>query len=77
MWSSGFWIQYTPSVFRDFEPVDDTNLDHFLLFGMQFSKTLSGSLTLGSIERPPTQNPSLARSSDEFAELTLHIVLPW
>jgi hypothetical protein len=77
VWSSGFWIQYTPSLFRDFEPVDDTNLDHFLLFGMQFSKTLSGSLTLGSIERPPIQNPSLARSSDEFAELTLHIVLPW
>jgi len=77
VWGSQFWIQYTGSLFRDFEPVDDTNLDHFLLFGMQFSKTLSGSLTLGSIERPPIQNPNLARSSDQFAEVTLHIVLPW
>ena len=77
VWGSRFWIQYTGSLFRDFEPVDDTNLDHFLLFGMQFSKTLSGSLTLGSIERPPIQDPNFARSSDQFAELTLHIVLPW
>jgi hypothetical protein len=77
VWSSGFWIQYTPSLFRDFEPVDDTNLDHFLLFGMQFSKTLGASLTVGSIERPPIQDPGLARGSDQFAEITLHIVLPW
>jgi len=77
VWNSRFWIKYTPSLFRDFQPVDDTNLDHFLLFGMQFSKTLGGSLTLGSIERPPIQDPGLARSSDQFAEVTLHIVLPW
>jgi hypothetical protein len=77
VWSSGIWIKYTPSFFRDFQPVDDTNLDHFLLFGMQFSKIVGASLTLGSIERPPIQDPSLARSSDQFAEVTLHIVLPW
>jgi len=77
VWGSRFWIKYTPSYFRDFQPVDDTNLDHFLLFGMQFSRVLGASLTLGNIERPPNQDPSLARDSDSFAEITLHIVLPW
>jgi hypothetical protein len=77
VWGSRFWIKYTPSFFRDFQPVDDTNLDHFLLFGMQFSKIVGASLTLGSIERPPIQDPGLAQSSDQFAEVTLHIVLPW
>ncbi len=77
VWSSRYWIRYTPSLFHDFQPVDDTHLDHFLLFGMQFSKTIGASLTLGSIERPPIQGPDLARSSDQFAEVTLHIVLPW
>lgn len=75
--NSGFWIDYTASIFRDFEPVETTNEDHFLTFGQQFTKVLGASLTIGSIERPPIQNPDLARSSDEFLELTLHFVLPW
>ena len=74
---SGFWINYTPSLFRDFEPKDDTNLDHFLTFGLQFTKLLGTSLTLGSIERPPVQDAGPARSSDEFVQITLHFVLPW
>ena len=74
---TGFWIDYTASVFRDFEPVETTNEDHFLTFGQQFTKVLGGSVTLGSIERPPIQNPDFARSSDEFVELTLRFVLPW
>jgi hypothetical protein len=74
---SGFWIDYTASIFRDFEPVETTNEDHFLTFGQQFTKVLGASVTLGSIERPPIQNPDFARSSDEFVELTLHFVLPW
>ena len=73
----GFWIDYTASIFRDFEPVETTNEDHFLTFGKQFTKVLGGSVTLGSIERPPIQNPDFARGSDEFVELTLHFVLPW
>jgi len=73
---SGFWIDYTASLFRDFEPVETTNEDHFLTFGQQFTKVLGGSVTLGSIERPPIQDPDFARSSDEFVELTLHFVLP-
>ena len=73
----GFWIDYTASVFRDFEPLETTNEDHFLTFGKQFTKILGSSVTLGSIERPPIQNPDFARSSDEFVELTLHFVLPW
>ncbi len=77
VWSSRYWIRYTPSLFRNFQPLDDTDLDHFLVFGMEFSKTLGASLTLGSIERPPIQNPGFARDSDQFAEVTLHIVLPW
>jgi hypothetical protein len=74
---SDFWIDYTASVFRDFEPVETTNKDHFLTFGQQFTEVLGGSVTLGSIERPPIQSPGFARSSDEFIELTLHFVLPW
>ena len=73
---SGFWIDYTASIFRDFEPVETTNEDHFLTIGQQFTKVLGGSVTLGSIERPPIQDPDFARSSDEFVELTLHFVLP-
>jgi hypothetical protein len=72
-----FWIDYTASLFRDFEPVETTNEDHFLTVGHQFTKVLGVSVTLGSIERPPIQNPAFARSSDEFVELTLHLVLPW
>jgi len=77
VWGSRFWINYTPSVFRDFEPIDDTNVDHLLSFGMQFSRVLGATLTLGNIERPPDQDPSFARDSDSFAEITLHFVLPW
>jgi hypothetical protein len=73
----GFWIDYTASLFRDFEPVETTNEDHFLTVGQQFTEVLGGSVTLGSMERPPIQNPAFARSSDEFVELTLHFVLPW
>jgi hypothetical protein len=69
------WINYTPSLFRDFKPVDDTNLDHFLTVGKQFTGILGGSLTLGSIERPPVQDPGVARSSDQFVQITLHFVL--
>ena len=76
VWSSRFWINFTPSVFRDFRPIDDTNVDLLLTFGTQFSKVLGASLTLGNIERPPNQNPGLARDSDSFAEITLHFVLP-
>lgn len=73
---SEFWINYTPSVFRDFEPVVDTNVDHFLTFGKQFTTTFGSSLTIGSIERPPVQDPAVAVPSDEFVEITVHFVLP-
>lgn len=73
---SGFWIDYTPSIFRDFEPFQDTNVDHFLTFGKQFTKLFGGSFTLGSIERPPIQQGSFVRDSDQFGEITLHFVLP-
>lgn len=74
---SGFWVDYTASIFRDFEPEVTTNEDHFLTLGMQFTKVLGGSVTLGSVERPPIQNPEFARGSDEFVELGDHFVLPW
>jgi hypothetical protein len=74
---SGFWIDFTASVFRDFEPFETTTEDYLLTVGQQFTKVLGGSVTLGSMERPPIQNPEFARSSDEFVELTLHFVLPW
>jgi hypothetical protein len=74
---SEFWIDFTASLFRDFEPVETTNEDLFLTIGQQFTRVLGGSVTLGSVERPPIQNPDYARSSDEFVELTLHFVLPW
>jgi len=74
---SGFWIDYTASIFRDFEPFETTNEDHFLTFGQQFTKVFGASVTLGSIERPPIQTPEFARGSDEFVELTAHFVLPW
>jgi hypothetical protein len=72
---SELWVNYTASLFRDFEPVDETNLDHFLTVGKQFSRTLGSSLTLGSIERPPVQDPAIARSSDQFVQITLHFVV--
>jgi hypothetical protein len=72
---SELWINYTASLFRDFQPVDDTNLDHFLTIGKQFTSTLGTSLTLGSIDRPPVQDPGIARSSDQFVQITLHFVL--
>lgn len=74
---SEFWLNYTPSLFRDFDPIDDTNLDHFLTLGKQFTPTFGGSLTLGDIERPPVQDAAVARASDQFAQITLHFVLPW
>jgi hypothetical protein len=74
---SEFWIDLTASLFRDFEPVKKTNEDLFLTIGQQFTRVLGGSVTVGSIERPPIQNLDFARSSDEFVELTLHLVLPW
>lgn len=74
---SEFWINYTPSLFHDFQPVDDTNLDHFLTFGKQFTRTLGVSMTLGLIERPPVQGASFARSSDQFTQITLHFVPPY
>jgi hypothetical protein len=74
---SEFWINYTPSLFRDFDPVDDTNLDHVLTIGKQFTRTVGSSLTLGLIERPPVQDTAAARNSDQFAQITLHFVLPW
>ena len=77
VWSSEIWINYTASAFRDFEPAGDTNVDHLLSFGMQFSKVVGGTLTVGSIERPPFQDPDIARGSDRFAQITLHFVLPW
>jgi len=72
---SELWINYTPSLFRDFKPVDDTNLDHFLTVGKQITRLLGTSLTLGSIERPSVQDPVVARSSDQFVQFTLHFVL--
>ena len=45
-------------------------------FGQQFTRVFGGTVTLGSVERPPIQNPDDARSSDEFVELTQHLVLP-
>ncbi len=77
VWGSRYWINFTPSVFRDLQPIDDTNLDLLLTFGMQFSKVVGASLTLGNIERPPNQDPEFVRDSDSFAEITLHFVLPW
>jgi hypothetical protein len=74
---SELWVNYTASLFRDFEPIEDTNLDHFLTLGKQFTKTLGASLTLGSIARPPIQDADFARDADQFAEVTLHFVLPW
>jgi len=74
---SELWINYTPSLFRDFEPIDDTNLDHFLTIGKQFTRTVGSSLTLGSIERPPVQDTATARNSDQFVQITVHFVLPW
>jgi len=74
---SEFWIDLTASVFRDFEPIETTNEDFFLTFGQQFTRVFGGSVTLGSVERPPIQSPEFARSSDQFVELTLHFVLPW
>ena len=74
---SEFWINYTASLFRDLEPVGDTNLDHFLTFGKQFTRTFGSSLTLGSIERARIQDPDISRDSDQFAEITFHFVLPW
>jgi len=35
-----------------------------------------GSFTLGSVERPPIQQGSFVRDSDQFGEITLHFVLP-
>jgi hypothetical protein len=72
---SEFWVNYTPSLFRDFQPIDDTNLDHFLTVGKQFTRTLGSSITLGLIERPPVQDPGVARASDQFVQFTLHFVL--
>jgi len=46
---------------------------HRISFGAQW---FDGSVTLGSVERPPIQNPYDSRSSDEFVELTPHLVLP-
>ena len=74
---SEFWIDLTSSIFRDFEPIVTTNEDFFLTFGQQFTEVFGASVTLGSIERPPIQNPEFARSSDQFLELTAHFVLPW
>ena len=74
---SEFWIDFTVSIFRDFEPIETTNEDLFLTFGQQFTEVFGGSVTLGSIERPPIQSPEFERSSDEYVELTLHFVLPW
>lgn len=75
--NSAFWIDFTASIFRDFEPLETTNEDLFLTFGQQFTEVFGASLTIGSIERPPIQNPEFERSSDEFIELTAHFVLPW
>jgi len=77
VFKSELWLNYTPSLFRDFEPIDDTNLDHFLTIGKQFTRTVGTSLTLGSLERPPVRDTEAARSSDQFVQLTLHFVLPW
>jgi hypothetical protein len=74
---SEFWIDLTASIFRDFEPFETINEDWFLTFGQQFTRVFGGSVTLGSIERPPIQNPGFERSSDHFIELTAHFVLPW
>lgn len=74
---SEFWVNYTPSLFRDFQPIEDTNLDHFLTFGKQFTRTLGASVTLGLVERPPVQGASFTRSSDQFVQITLHFVLPY
>ena len=72
---SELWINFTASLFQDYDPVDEINMDHFLTVGKQFTRTLGGSLTLGSIERPPVQDPGFERSSDQFAQITLHFVL--
>jgi hypothetical protein len=74
---SEFWVNYTPSVFRDFEPVDDTNVDHTLIIGQQFTRILAVSLTLGTVERNQVQGGQIQRGSDRRAGFTLHFVLPW
>lgn len=74
---SEFWIDLTASIFRDFEPIVTTNEDYFLTFGQQFTNLFGASVTLGSIERPPIQNPGFERSSDQIIELMAHFVLPW
>ena len=34
---SEFWFNYTPSFFRDFEPIEDTNIDHSFTVGKQLT----------------------------------------
>jgi hypothetical protein len=74
---SEFWVNYTPSIFRDFEPVEDTNVDHTLILGKQFTRVLAMSLTLGTVERGPVQSEDFQRGADRRAGLTFHFVLPW
>jgi len=74
---SEFWFNYTPSVFRDFEPVDDTNVDHTFIVGKQFKRAIGVSLTLGTVERGKLQREELQRGADYRAALTGHFVLPF
>jgi hypothetical protein len=74
---SEFWFNYTPSLFRDFRPVDDTNLDHTFIVGKQFKRGIGVSLTLGTVERGKIQQEQFQRESDYRAALTGHFVLPF
>ena len=74
---SEFWFNYTPSLFRDFEPVDDTNIDHTFIVGKQFKRAIGVSLTLGTVERGKIQREEFQRSADYRVGLTGHFVLPF
>ena len=74
---SEFWFNYTPSIFRDFEPVDDTNVDHTFIVGKQFRRAIGVSLTLGTVERGQVQGEELQRGADYRVGLTGHFVLPF
>ncbi len=73
---SEFWFNYTPSYFRDFEPIDDTNIDHSFTVGKQF-RVFGVSLQLGTVERGKIQGDEFSASADKRAALTFHFVLPW
>ena len=62
-------------MFRDFEPVEDTNVDHTLTVGKQF-RIFGLSLQLGTVERGKIQGGDFSQGSDQRAALTFHFVPP-